>query len=65
MIEFAVASARGLGHKYVGTEHLLLGLLQVEEGVAARVLAKLGVTLDEVRKEIVSLLGMDQQEPEA
>ncbi|KPJ55733.1 MAG: hypothetical protein AMS16_03750 [Planctomycetes bacterium DG_58] len=65
VIEFAVASARGLGHKYVGTEHLLLGLVQVDEGVAARVLARLGVTLDEVRKETLSLLGMDREGPEA
>jgi glucuronate isomerase len=55
-IEFAIEEARQLNHEYVGTEHLLLGLLLEEEGVAAQVLMNLGLTLYEVRAEILSLL---------
>ncbi|HUN80607.1 MAG TPA: Clp protease N-terminal domain-containing protein [Phycisphaerae bacterium] len=57
VIELAIIEARGLNHNYVGTEHLLLGLLAEEEGVAAQVLLNLGVKLEEVREEVRNLLG--------
>lgn len=57
VLELAVEEAQGLGHTYVGTEHLLLGLLREEEGVAARVLENLGIKIDDVRDEVVNLLG--------
>ena len=53
----ALAEARSLGHNYVGTEHILLGLLQQEEGLAAKVLESLGVKLDDVRQEVLHLVG--------
>ena len=53
----AAEEAHGLGHHYVGTEHLLLGLLREGEGIAARALANLGLTPDQVRKEVLGLLG--------
>lgn len=56
-IEYAIEEARSLVHNYVGTEHLLLGLLRVEEGVASQVLAELGIKTAEVRQEIMYLLG--------
>jgi ATP-dependent Clp protease ATP-binding subunit ClpC len=48
--------ARRLGHHYVGTEHLLLGLVREREGIAAGVLERLGINLDKVRSETVRLL---------
>src|SRR6186997_1290784 len=57
VIEYAIAEARGLNHHYVGTEHLLLGLLREEEGVAAQVLIHLGLKLEDVREEVLNLLG--------
>ncbi|MBN2584843.1 MAG: ATP-dependent Clp protease ATP-binding subunit [Planctomycetes bacterium] len=57
VIEFAIEEARMLGHNYVGTEHLLLGLLREQDGVAAQVLMNLGLRLDEVREEVLKLLG--------
>jgi ATP-dependent Clp protease ATP-binding subunit ClpA len=57
VIEFAIEEARGLRHNYVGTEHLLLGLLREEEGVAAQVLNNLGLSLNAVRDEILMLFG--------
>jgi ATP-dependent Clp protease ATP-binding subunit ClpC len=57
VLELAVEEAQNMGHNYVGTEHLLLGLIREEEGVAARVLENLGVRLDVVREEVISLLG--------
>jgi len=56
VIELAVDEARRLGHNYIGTEHLLLGLLREGEGVAAGVLESLGVSLDKVRSETVHIL---------
>ena len=56
VIEFAVDEARHLGHSYVGTEHLLLGLLREEEGVAAGVLESLGVNLERARAEVTRIL---------
>src|ERR1700682_5447449 len=56
--------ARNLNHNYVGTEHILLGLLREEEGVAAQVLMNLGLKLNDVRAEVLSLLGHDIQRGE-
>ncbi|MBL0058353.1 MAG: ATP-dependent Clp protease ATP-binding subunit [Elusimicrobia bacterium] len=61
VLELAVEEAQNMGHNYVGTEHLLLGLIREEEGVAARVLENIGVRLDVVREEVISLLGEGQQ----
>ena len=55
-IEYAIMEARDLDHNYVGTEHLLLGLLREEEGVAAQVLINLGVKIGDVREELLNLL---------
>ncbi|MCK4963926.1 MAG: AAA family ATPase, partial [Dehalococcoidia bacterium] len=63
VIELAVDEARRLNHNYIGTEHLLLGLLREEEGVAAGVLESLGISLDKVRTETVRLL--NQSMPQA
>jgi ATP-dependent Clp protease ATP-binding subunit ClpC len=57
VIEYAIEEARTLHHNYIGTEHLLLGLLREEEGVAAQVLMNLGVKLDKVRAEVLNILG--------
>jgi ATP-dependent Clp protease ATP-binding subunit ClpC len=57
VIEFAIEEARSLNHNYIGTEHLLLGLLRETEGIAAQVLMNLGLKLEEVRQEVLNLLG--------
>jgi ATP-dependent Clp protease ATP-binding subunit ClpC len=57
VIEYSMDEARNLGHNYVGTEHILLGLLREQEGVAAQVLMNLGLKLEDVREEVLSLLG--------
>ena len=57
VIEYAMEEARNLQHNYVGTEHVLLGLLREQEGVAAQVLINLGLKLEEVREEVLNLLG--------
>ena len=57
VIEYSMEEARNLNHNYVGTEHILLGLLREQEGVAAQVLMNLGLKLDEVREEVLNLLG--------
>ncbi|OGR95630.1 MAG: hypothetical protein A2V88_14280 [Elusimicrobia bacterium RBG_16_66_12] len=62
VLEYAVEEAQHMGHSYVGTEHLLLGLIREEEGVAARVLENLGLRLDVVREEVLNLLGEGQQQ---
>jgi ATP-dependent Clp protease ATP-binding subunit ClpA len=56
VIEYSIEEARNLNHNYVGTEHLLLGLLREQEGVAAQVLMNLGLRLDDLRGEILNLL---------
>ena len=61
VIEFAIEEARNLGHNYVGTEHLLLGLLREHDGVAAQVLMNLGLKLDDVRAEVLNILGASQE----
>jgi ATP-dependent Clp protease ATP-binding subunit ClpC len=57
VIEYAIEEARALNHNYVGTEHLLLGLLRETDGVAAQVLMNLGLRLEDVRQEVLNLLG--------
>jgi ATP-dependent Clp protease ATP-binding subunit ClpC len=57
VLELAVDEGRHMGHNYVGTEHILLGLIREGEGVAAQVLKNLGADLDKVRKQVVTLLG--------
>src|SRR4051794_13136855 len=57
VIEYSIEEARNLNHNYVGTEHILLGLLREGEGVAALVLTNLGLRLDNVREEVLNLLG--------
>jgi ATP-dependent Clp protease ATP-binding subunit ClpC len=57
VIEYSIEEARNLNHNYVGTEHLLLGLLREHDGVAAQVLMNLGLKLEEVREEVLNLLG--------
>ncbi|HBZ97526.1 MAG TPA: NDP-hexose 4-ketoreductase [Phycisphaerales bacterium] len=66
VLEYAIEEARNLNHNYVGTEHLLLGLLREQDGVAAQVLMNLGVKLEEVREEVLNLLGagVDTEEGE-
>jgi ATP-dependent Clp protease ATP-binding subunit ClpC len=59
VIEYAIEEARGFGHNYVGTEHLLLGLLREQDGVAAVVLLNLGLRLDRAREEIARVLRQD------
>ncbi|MGN6625082.1 MAG: ATP-dependent Clp protease ATP-binding subunit [Tepidisphaeraceae bacterium] len=67
VIEYAIEEARNLNHNYVGTEHLLLGLLREHDGVAAQVLMNLGLKLEEVREEVLNLLGagVENEEPAA
>jgi ATP-dependent Clp protease ATP-binding subunit ClpC len=59
VLELAMAEARELNHSYVGTEHLLLGLLREEKGIAATVLTDIGVNLDAARTETLRLLGTE------
>ena len=65
VIEYAIEEARSLNHNYVGTEHLLLGLLRETEGIAAQVMMNLGLRLEDVRQEVLNLLGagVDTNEP--
>ncbi|MDB5329108.1 MAG: clpC, partial [Phycisphaerales bacterium] len=66
VIEYAIEEARNLNHNYVGTEHLLLGLLREHDGVAAQVLMNLNLKLEEVREEVLNLLGagVETEEPQ-
>ena len=57
VIEFAVEESRKLGHSNVGTEHLLLGIIREGEGIASGVLQSLGVTLEQVRHQVIATLG--------
>jgi ATP-dependent Clp protease ATP-binding subunit ClpC len=57
VIEYAIEEARSLNHNYVGTEHILLGLLRETEGIAAQVLVAIGLKLEDVRQEVLNLLG--------
>jgi excisionase family DNA binding protein len=62
-IELAVQEARSLGHHYLGTEHLLLGLVREEAGLASQILLKSGVTLEKARELVKQVLA--EQEPKA
>lgn len=62
VLELAMKEARELNHSYVGTEHLLLGLIEEEKGIAAQVLVDAGATLDAVRAEVFRILGTEMQE---
>ncbi|RQD67003.1 MAG: ATP-dependent Clp protease ATP-binding subunit [Tindallia sp. MSAO_Bac2] len=61
IFELSFAEARSLGHSYIGTEHLLLGLVREGEGVGAKILAELGLTPEKVREEILKLLNNNKQ----
>src|SRR5690606_14919897 len=64
VLELAMMEARELNHSYVGTEHLLLGLLREEKGIAAQVLTDAGVGLEQSRSETLRLLGSDVPPPQ-
>ena len=64
VIEYSMEDARNLNHNYVGTEHILLGLLREQEGVAAQVLMNLGMKLEDVREEVLNLLGHGMESAE-
>ena len=57
VVEYSMEEARNLNHNYVGTEHILLGLLREQEGIAAQVLMNFGLRLEDVRREVLNLLG--------
>jgi ATP-dependent Clp protease ATP-binding subunit ClpA len=59
VLELALEEAQGLGHNYIGTEHLLLGLIRENDGPAAHVLRNLGVGTEAVREEVAELLGVE------
>ena len=58
VIEYAMEESKTFNHHYIGTEHILLGLLREQDGFAAQVLANLGVTLESSRQQVVALLGI-------
>src|SRR5665648_335579 len=64
VVVLAQEEARALKHNYIGTEHLLLGLLREEEGVAARVLDGLEVSVEEVRAAVVRIVGSGEESPQ-
>ncbi|MEM8882872.1 MAG: Clp protease N-terminal domain-containing protein, partial [Planctomycetota bacterium] len=59
VLELAYEEASNLGHNYIGTEHLLLGLIREQEGIAAQVLQNIKVRLEDVREEVLELLGAE------
>ena len=61
VVVLAQDEARHFNHNYIGTEHLLLGLLREDEGVAAQALSSLNVTLDEVREQVESIVGYGEE----
>jgi Clp amino terminal domain, pathogenicity island component len=63
VVVLAQDEARRLGHNYIGTEHLLLGLIREGEGVAAKALEALGISLDSVRQQVEQIIGQGQQAP--
>jgi ATP-dependent Clp protease ATP-binding subunit ClpC len=56
VLELALPESKALGHDYIGTEHILLGLIREGDGVAAQVLVKLGADLNRVRQQVIQLL---------
>jgi ATP-dependent Clp protease ATP-binding subunit ClpC len=63
VLELSMSQAREMNHSYVGTEHMLLGLLAEEEGIAAQVLRQLGVTLEDARRQVLAIIGAPRQTP--
>jgi Clp amino terminal domain, pathogenicity island component/UvrB/uvrC motif len=64
VVALAEEEARRLDHNYIGTEHILLGLIHEGDGVAAQVLESLGISLDAVRQQVVEIIGQGQQVPD-
>jgi ATP-dependent Clp protease ATP-binding subunit ClpC len=62
VVVLAQDEARALKHNYIGTEHILLGLLREEEGLGARVLESLDITIDEVRAQVARIVGQGDEE---
>jgi ATP-dependent Clp protease ATP-binding subunit ClpC len=60
VVELAIEESQNLGHNYVGTEHLMLGLIREGEGIAAQVLSNMGIDLKRARKEVIHLLGGEE-----
>ncbi len=60
VVELAIEESQNLGHNYVGTEHIMLGLVREGEGIAAQVLANMGIDLKRARKEVIQLLGGEE-----
>jgi ATP-dependent Clp protease ATP-binding subunit ClpA len=65
VLEFSMSEARELNHRYVGTEHLLLGILREEKGIGAQVLTEAGVSLEEARREVLRLLATEMPDADA
>ena len=65
VVVLAQEEARMLNHNYIGTEHILLGLIHEGEGVAAKALESLGISLDAVREQVQEIIGQGQQAPPA
>jgi four helix bundle protein len=65
VIEYAIEEARALHHNYVGTEHILLGLLRESDGIAAQTLRNSGLKLEDVRREVLNLLGAGSEQENA
>jgi len=65
VLQLSLSEAVQLGHNYVGTEHILLGLLREGEGVAAQVLVRLGAELDRVRQQVIQILGAYRPQPDS
>src|ERR1700678_476130 len=63
VLVLAQEEARLLNHNYIGTEHILLGLIHEGEGVAAKALDALGISLEAVRQQVEEIIGQGQQEP--
>ncbi|MEA3369270.1 MAG: ATP-dependent Clp protease ATP-binding subunit [Candidatus Ratteibacteria bacterium] len=63
VLELAIENAQAMSHTYIGTEHILLGLIREGEGIAARVLEKMGLTFEKIRTEISNLLGGAAEPP--
>ena len=61
VVVLAQDEARALKHNYIGTEHILLGLLRVQEGIAARALRSLGVTPGPVRVQLIEIVGIGEE----
>ena len=63
VVVLAQEEARMLNHNYIGTEHILLGLIHEGEGVAAKALESLGISLEAVREQVEEIIGQGQQAP--